>query len=140
MLVGKPKAVDSKLVEFFANAANQAEDSGVRIDQRRPNDSQPSHACATNSALLVHERRCRFQRLGNYNRLTLARIQLFLANQGPDSERVGNFGHGHPSAQRSLDGIPNRVARAAFNHLAVNRRRNYNGAKQLLLPGCSSCH
>ena len=118
----------AQLVELLSQAADQATYLSVGVDYGRPNYHDAARTGTLHAALLVHQKGRIPERFGDQNRLTFPKVQMKGATKTLDLRRPGRLCDRDPFSEGRLNGLGDRIIRAAVYNLAIYRGRNHNGA------------
>lgn len=122
----KPKPVGSQFVELLLNAADEAKDLRVCVDQRSPNHHQAAQTGTPHAAPFIHQNRRIPESFGDQNRLAFTEVEMERTANGSHLSGAGGLGDGDPISEGGFDGPRNRIIRAAFNNLTMNCGRNHH--------------
>ena len=90
----KPKPVGAQFVELLLNAADEAKDLRVRVDQRSPNHHKPARTGTPHAAPLIHQNGCIPERFRDQNRLAFTEVEMEGTAKGSHLRGAGSLGDG----------------------------------------------
>lgn len=131
MQIREPESFCAQLIELLSNAADKAENLGIRVDQRRANNGHAIQPRTAHATLLIHEKRDVTKRFSDNNGLTLTQIQPVLPPESLNPSGVRRFSHGNPHPESRPNRCLNRVASASLDNFTVNGWRNNQRAVNL---------
>jgi hypothetical protein len=118
--------VGAQFVELLLNAGDETQDLRIRVDQRRPNHHKGARTGTPHAAPLIHQNRRIPERFRNQNRFAFTEVEMKGAAKGSHLPGAGSVGDGNPVSESGFDRLRDRIIRAAFNNLSINRGGNHH--------------